>query len=111
MRSWYRHNPLLSYEHAMRRITRLVLSLRAVGTRLPIHLLASGFRAAAYEAALEDLGVVTTPLDHLPVTSPSWASRHHVGTFSKLRVLWRSRSSRGACGSARHDAAEHRLHL
>ena len=95
----------------MRRITRLVLSLRAVGTRLPIHLLASGFRAAAYEAALEDLGVVTTPLDHLPVTSPSWASRHHVGTFSKLRVLWRSRSSRGACGSARHDAAEHRLHL
>lgn len=52
VRYWYKGDPFRSYLNAMRLIVRLLLSLHAVGTQLPIHLLLLGERHRDFESAL-----------------------------------------------------------
>eukprot|EP00316_Scyphosphaera_apsteinii_P016445 CAMPEP_0119300642 /NCGR_PEP_ID=MMETSP1333-20130426/2562_1 /TAXON_ID=418940 /ORGANISM="Scyphosphaera apsteinii, Strain RCC1455" /LENGTH=374 /DNA_ID=CAMNT_0007302485 /DNA_START=27 /DNA_END=1151 /DNA_ORIENTATION=+ len=87
VRYWFRKDPLKSYLNGMRLITRLVVSLNAVGTQIPIHFFPSGYRHPAYEGQLTSLGVNVSSLMEQPVLVPSWANQHHRGSFSKLRVL------------------------
>ena len=54
VRYWYRADPFRSYLNAMRLLSRLLLSLRAVGSTLPVHALLSGERHAGFEAALRE---------------------------------------------------------
>jgi hypothetical protein len=58
VRHIYIRDPLRSYENHVRLLTRLVLSLRRVRTRLPIHVLVSGERHAEGERILTGLGVI-----------------------------------------------------
>lgn len=87
VRYWYRSDPFRSYLNAMRLITRLILSLRHVGTRLPIHLLMSGERHEGFERELVDrlgVGVLSTDV-RFPV--PPWSNAFHRGSFAKLAAL------------------------
>ena len=88
VRPWHRHEPERAYEHAVRRIVRLAVSLQNVGTTLPIYLLASGTRHAAYEAMLREQFGVSTLADELPYERPPrWSSPYHWLSFAKLHAL------------------------
>lgn len=79
VRYWYAGDPFRSYLNQMRLLCRLVLSLHAAGTRLPISLLLSGERHAGFEAALTaKLGVSLLDADdegRHRIRVPKWASR------------------------------------
>ena len=67
---------------------RLCLSLAAVNTKLPISLLATGFRAAPIEQALAakfGLNILTRRASRRP--RASWASKWTRASFSSLRAL------------------------
>jgi hypothetical protein len=87
VRYWFRRDPFKSYATNMHMLTRLVVSLRAVRSRLPLHLFASGYRHAGYEARLQALGVHVHGSPRGALRRPVWADRHHFGSFAKLRVL------------------------
>lgn len=75
------------YGKMVRELIRILLSLRAVRTQLPIHVLASGERYSAVEAKIAarfDVSYVTAPL---PLTVPAWSSKWAYGSFAKLRAL------------------------
>ena len=84
------------YASQLRYIVRLCLSLAAVNTKLPISLLATGFRAAPIEQALAAkfglniLDAAGVP----PVRVPSWASKWTRASFSSLRALTLSQFGR-----------------
>ncbi|EOD07381.1 hypothetical protein EMIHUDRAFT_195122 [Emiliania huxleyi CCMP1516] len=84
-RNSFTRAPLASYLKDMTLIMRLVLSLRAVDTALPIQLLVSGERHRRFEARLAARGVkirgVSSP------ALPRWANAWHSGSFSKLAAL------------------------
>lgn len=87
VRYWYRADPFRSYLNSMRLISRLIISLRRVGTQLPIHLLMSGERHAGFEQQLVErlgVGVLSTGI-RIPV--PRWSNPFHRGSFAKLAVL------------------------
>ena len=79
------------YRKMVREVVRCLISLRAVSTALPVHLLVSGFRHAPVEDLLEklygvrvlDAAKLATP----PVVVPAWASKWARGSFAKLRAL------------------------
>ena len=76
------------YGRYVREILRILLSLKAVGTRLPIHILASGERYPQVEARLSSLfGVSFIQGPAPPVVVPEWASKWARGSFAKLRAL------------------------
>lgn len=91
VRYWYSADPFRSYLNSMRLITRCVLSLRAVGARLPVHLLLAGERYAGFERALTaKLGVRILDADdgaRHRIVVPRWASHFHKASFIKLAVL------------------------
>ena len=90
VRYWYAGDPFRSYLNSLRLISRLVLSLRAVRTLLPIHLLLSGERHAGFEAALtRQLGVniLSTDSTRHRIKVPKWASAFHKSSFIKLAAL------------------------
>ena len=76
------------YGRAVRELMRLLLSLRAVGTTVPIHILASGERYPDVEAKLgARFNVTFLTSDAPPVVVPEWASKWARGSFAKLRAL------------------------
>jgi len=77
--------PFASYLKDMTLALRLVLSLRAVGTTLPIKMLLSGERHEQYERLFEAQGVTVIGVDDQP--PPSWANAWHAATFTKLTAL------------------------
>ena len=80
-----RQTPLKQYLGDMMLLLRLVLSLRRVGTTLPMHLYLSGERHAKYERLFQQQGV---HLSEAPYTNPArWANPWHAGTFAKLHAL------------------------
>lgn len=91
VRYWYSGDPFRSYLNSMRLICRLVLSLRVVGTRLPITLLLSGERHAGFERALQmRLGVSVLGAEDATrhrIRVPTWASHFHKASFIKLTAL------------------------
>ena len=81
----HRLTPLKQYLGDMLLLLRLVLSLRRVGTSLPMHLYLSGDRHAKYERLFEEQGV---HLSDVPYVNPAhWANPWHAGTFAKLHAL------------------------
>lgn len=87
VRYFYRFDPFESYAVSMHLIARLVVSLRASKSRLPIHLVASGERHEGYERRLAELGVRIVGTD-FGLTIPRRISNpFHIGSFSKLRAL------------------------
>lgn len=94
VRYWYRSDPFRSYLNAMRLISRVVLSLRHVNTRMPIHLLMSGERHAGFERQLVErlgVGVLSTSVSF---SVPKWANAFHRGSFAKLAALSLTQFSR-----------------
>lgn len=91
VRYWYRSDPFRSYLNQMRLVMRLLLSLRRVGTRLPVHLLASGERFRDFELRLAaETGVRVLDGDSAGrhrMRVPHWASPFHRASFAKLSVL------------------------
>ena len=107
VKHWYMADPFRSYLNSMRLLFRLVLSLRRVGTRLPVHLLLSGERHPPLERWLVQHGVQLLewegpdysqfdyrgsrerqkPPSPGRLRLPLWANRHHRGTFTKLQTL------------------------
>ena len=72
----------------VREVIRCVISLRAVHTALPIHILASGERYPQVEALLSKQYALTfLTSDAQRVVTPSWASKWARGSFAKLRAL------------------------
>lgn len=67
---------------------RLLASLRAVKTTLPVHVLVSGYRVPAAEAAIASLGATLLPPEKAPaVHVPAWGSKWARASFAKLRAL------------------------
>ena len=92
VRYWYRHDPFESYAASMRLIMRLVLSLQAVETRLPILLLASGTRHTGYEERLTSKGVRIVSQEYGLKASPDLAQQtcfHHARSLPPLPALRR----------------------
>ena len=91
VRYWYRPDPFRSYLNAMRLIVRVLLSLRAAGSTLPVHLLLSGERHTGFESSLvADYGVRILPSDdsgRQRIRVPRWSSPFHWGSFPKLAAL------------------------
>lgn len=77
--------PFASYLKDITLAMRLVLSLRRVGTQLPIQLHVSGERHARYEAKFVELGVEVVPAREFKL--PRWTNPWHSGSFSKLGAL------------------------
>ena len=76
------------YGKAVRELIRVLLSLAAVGTRLPVHVLASGERYPEVEAKLASrFGVSFIDTAVPPATVPGWGSKWARGSFAKLRAL------------------------
>jgi hypothetical protein len=76
------------YGKAVRELLRVLLSLRAVHTTLPVHILASGERYLEVESQLAALFNVSFVAGSVPpVHVPSWASKWAKGSFAKLRAL------------------------
>ena len=82
------------YGKAVREIIRILLSLRAVNTTLPVHVLASGERYEQVESRLANLfNVSFIPPTGLqsglppPLPVPEWASKWAKGSFAKVRAL------------------------
>ena len=87
VRYWYRPDPFRSYLNALRLISRVIMSLRDVDTKLPIHLLLSGERQPAFEAALvEQFGVSLLDAPE-QIKIPKWSSPFHWMSFVKCAVL------------------------
>ena len=80
--------PLAAYLRDMILTVRLVLSLRAVGTVLPVKLLAGGERHARFERVLTGLGVEMLDWEAPPLPLPTWANGWHAASFAKLAALW-----------------------
>eukprot|EP00966_Prymnesium_polylepis_P212812 4928748-Prymnesium_polylepis.1 len=85
VRSLYQQAPLGQYLKDMMLIVRLVLSLRRVGTTLPIHLLLAGERREKFERILRELGVQVS--DSPYIRPAPWANSFHAGSFAKLHAL------------------------
>ena len=84
------------YGKAVRELMRVLLSLRAVNTTLPVYILASGERYPAVEQKLVSLFPSVRFLADVapPVVVPSWASKWARGSFAKLRALALTRFDR-----------------
>lgn len=87
VRPSFTRRPFASYIDSVRLVMRLVISLRRVHTELPIVLLASGERHAAYEAAIAAQGVTVVAGSEPAWRVPRWASPWARGSFVKLQVL------------------------
>ena len=69
-------------------VARLLISLRAVRTALPVSILATGVRFPAVERKLAELGATMLPDGAaLAARVPDWASPWARGSFSKLAAL------------------------
>ena len=79
------NNPLREYLRDMMLMLRLVLSLRRVGTTLPIHLYMAGQRYAKYESPFRELGVQVSGAQY--IARPRWGHPWHGGSFAKLFAL------------------------
>lgn len=77
--------PFASYLKDMALALRLVLSLRHVGTRLPVQLVVSGERHSRYEELFVAQGVQVSEVK--AVEPPAWANPWHAGSFAKLSAL------------------------
>ena len=91
-RSWVRpydsKAPFAAYRFTIRRMVRLLLSLRNVNTTLPVHVMAQGERHSEHEALLALLGArFIHHAPALPWPIPAWISPNHRGTWYKLGVL------------------------
>ena len=87
VRSWFKGQPFNSYLYNVRHIVRLLLSLRGVGTTLPVSVLLSGERHAPFEALFASLGALLVDADAFATRKPPWASEYHINSFTKLRAL------------------------
>jgi len=77
-----------AYSSQAKLAARLLLSLRAVKTTLPIHLLATGVRFPAVERQLSELGATVLPTGAAPAARvPAWASPWARASFAKLAAL------------------------
>ncbi len=100
VRFYYKNRPAHAYVASTRLAARLLLSLRAVRTKLPIRLLVSGFRDAAIEARLAALGAEIVPNEGgrrafaALGALPSWASPWAAGSFAALSALGSDSSRR-----------------
>ena len=78
-----------AYSAQVALVTRLLVSLRAVRTALPVRILASGVRFPAVERTLTELGATVLP-DGAALGAarvPDWASPWARGSFAKLAAL------------------------
>ena len=73
MRHTMLQDPFQGYASSMTKILTLVLSLRHVGTRLPVHLLVGGERHSAYESVLRRHGVRILDGARYRLRVPRWA--------------------------------------
>ena len=88
VRYWHIGRPFHSYLHTVRLAIRVVLSLRAVATTLPVKLLLSGERYPMFEEQFTAMGVDiinATPYSVF-TTTPPWANRHFLNSFHKLAL-------------------------
>jgi hypothetical protein len=85
VRYLYRDHPFKSYLKDITLAMRAVLSLRLVGTKLPIRLYVSGERQPRYEAAFAAQGIQVLDAPHVII--PHWANPWHAGSFAKLTAL------------------------
>ena len=77
-----------AYSSQAKLAARLLVSLRAVKTALPIHLLATGVRFPAVERQLSELGATVLPSGAVPAARvPAWASPWAKASFAKLATL------------------------
>lgn len=77
--------PLSQYLKDMMLMLRLVLSLRRVGTALPVRLYMAGQRFAKYEVPFRRLHVHVVGAPY--IRPAPWANPWHAGTFAKLHAL------------------------
>ena len=78
-----------AYSAQIALVTRLLVSLRAVRTALPVRILATGVRFPAVERTLTELGATVLP-DGAALGAarvPDWASPWARGSFAKLAAL------------------------
>ena len=78
-----------AYSAQIALVARLLVSLRAVRTALPVRILASGVRFPAVERTLTELGATVLP-DGAALGAarvPDWASPWARGSFAKLAAL------------------------
>ena len=88
LRFFYGKDVAKAYGSQVGLLLRLLVSLRASGTSLPVHVLVSGYRVPAVEARLATLGVTILEPDAAPpVRVPAWGSKWARSSFAKLRVL------------------------
>jgi hypothetical protein len=89
LRFFYGRNVEKAYTSQISLLVRLVVSLRAANTTLPIQLLVSGHRVPAVEQRLATLlGVTILAPESAPaVFVPRWGSKWARSSFAKLRVL------------------------
>ena len=86
--SWFRKNPFQSYLYNLRLVTRCILSLRAVGTLLPVSVLVSGERFPAFEVPVISLGARLIDMSAHEIRVPRWGHQHFRGSFHKLKALF-----------------------
>lgn len=89
LRFFYGKDVAKAYGSQLSLAVRLLASLRAVKTTLPIWLLVSGYRVpAAEERLVASFGVTIVPPERFGVSIvPTWASKWARPSFAKLRVL------------------------
>ena len=91
VRPSFRRDPRAAYADSAMLVLRCVLSLRRVNTTLPVVLLVSGERDAAFEALLANdpqLGVRIEPVaSWATLRPPPWSSPWMRGTFAKFSAL------------------------
>ena len=78
-----------AYSAQIALVARLLVSLRAVRTALPVRILATGVRFPAVERTLTELGATVLPDGAAlgPARVPDWASPWARGSFAKLAAL------------------------
>ena len=85
VRPAFRRNPSGAASTNLFLFVRVVLSLRAVGSSLPITLLAAGAHVEEFRRAAADLDVRVVVRDY--VDPPRWAYHWHLSSFNKLLAL------------------------
>ena len=85
VRPAFRRNPSGAASTNLFLFVRVVLSLRAVGSSLPITLLAAGANVEEFRRAAADLDVRVVVRDY--VDPPRWAYHWHLSSFNKLLAL------------------------
>ena len=86
IRAKYKGKAEAAYEREFKRARQLLLSLRSVGTTLPVHIVVGGDRVPHKESRLTRLGARLLPIKER-LKPPPWASEYYRNNFNKLLAL------------------------